>query len=74
MGALYQYINIPLGIAEFPKAIANVPPSWCKTMGPIVIAKTFGKGGHFAAWERPHELVGHLYKMFGDGGPAANVT
>jgi hypothetical protein len=30
-------------------------------------------GGHFAAWERPNELVDDLREFFGPGGGAANV-
>ena len=32
------------------------------------------KGGHFAAYERPEDLVGDLRKMFGKGGPAFGVV
>lgn len=32
------------------------------------------KGGHFAAHERPQDLVDDLHKMFGKGGPAYNVV
>ena len=31
-------------------------------------------GGHFAAYEKPQELVGDLRKMFGKGGPAFGVV
>ena len=30
-------------------------------------------GGHFAAWERPQDLVGDLRVMFGKEGGAYNV-
>ena len=31
-------------------------------------------GGHFAAYEKPEFLVDDLRKMFGKGGPAADVV
>lgn len=31
-------------------------------------------GGHFAAHEKPEELVSDLRKMFGKGGPAFGVV
>jgi hypothetical protein len=31
-------------------------------------------GGHFAAYEKPAELVGDVRKMFGKGGPAFGVV
>lgn len=31
-------------------------------------------GGHFAAYEKPHELVDDLRQMFGKAGPAFDVV
>jgi len=50
------------------------PESWWDGMGPVVSKKRFEKGGHFAAWERPGDLVGCLEEMFGKGGPCENVV
>jgi hypothetical protein len=38
-----------------------------------VSTKKFEKGGHFAAWERPADLAGHLCEMSGKGGGAEGV-
>ncbi|CZR66646.1 related to epoxide hydrolase [Phialocephala subalpina] len=69
-----KYVDVPLGIADFPKEVANSPESWWDGMGPVVSKKRFEKGGHFAAWERPGDLVGCLEEMFGKGGPCENVV
>jgi hypothetical protein len=42
--------------------------------GPIVFSKTYEKGGHFAAWERPQDLADGLCEMFGKGGGAEGVV
>ena len=68
------YINVPLGIADFPVEIANMPQSWRHTMGPIVWTKLYEKGGHFAGWERPGDIAEGLGEMFGKGGGAYGVV
>ena len=40
----------------------------------MVFQSQHDTGGHFAAHEKPHELVGDLRKMFGKGGPAYGVV
>lgn len=68
------YIDVPLGIADFPVEIANMPQSWRHTMGPIVFQKLYEKGGHFAGWERPSDIADGLSEMFGKGGGAYGVV
>jgi hypothetical protein len=36
----------------------------------MVFQSQHDSGGHFAAHEKPQELVGDLRKMFGEDGPA----
>ncbi|KAE8445707.1 hypothetical protein EG329_012886 [Mollisiaceae sp. DMI_Dod_QoI] len=67
------YMDVPLGLAAFPRELANAPESWWSSLGPILSKKTFQKGGHFAAWERPDDIAGHFCEMFGPGGPAEHV-
>jgi hypothetical protein len=69
-----SYIDVPLGIADFPVEIANAPRAWWGTLGPIVYSKSFDKGGHFAGWERPEDVAKGLCEMFGKGGGAAGVV
>lgn len=71
---LMAYIDVPLGISDFPIEIANSPVSWRHTMGPIVSQNFHDKGGHFAAYERPDAIAGDLCGMFGKGGGAYGVV
>ena len=50
------------------------PKSRRVQLGPIVSDKAFDRGGHFAAWENPEGLAGHLAEMFGRGGGAEGVV
>ncbi|PVH81359.1 alpha/beta-hydrolase [Cadophora sp. DSE1049] len=71
---IQEYIDIPLGIAGFPKEVATAPKSWRKALGPVVEDVEFERGGHFAAWERPGDVVECLVRMFGRGGGAEGVV
>ncbi|EME41047.1 hypothetical protein DOTSEDRAFT_136755 [Dothistroma septosporum NZE10] len=68
------YIDVPLGIADFPVEICNSPVSWRESMGPIVFQKIYEKGGHFAGWERPSDIADGLCEMFGKNGGAHGVV
>ncbi|ESK82567.1 epoxide hydrolase [Moniliophthora roreri MCA 2997] len=65
--------SIPLGYSFFPKEVGQAPKSWY-TDPNIVFQSRHEHGGHFAAHEKPAELVGDLRKMFGKGGPAYGVV
>lgn len=69
-----QYTDVPLGVAFFPKELGSLPKAWLKGMGPVVHTSEWDKGGHFAAWERPEDLVADLRTMFGKGGGAEGVV
>lgn len=47
--------------------------SWLKPPN-LVFESWHERGGHFAAYEKPEELVQDLRKMFGKGGPAFGVV
>ncbi|TFY66898.1 hypothetical protein EVG20_g4187 [Dentipellis fragilis] len=66
--------KVPLGISRFPKELTVPPKAWSRGMGNIVFDAEHSSGGHFAATEKPEELVGDLRKMFGKGGPAFGVV
>jgi len=68
--AIQVFIDVPLGIARFPKDLLLLPRLWNHTMGPIVYESEYESGGHFAAWERPDAIVKDLRTMFGKGGGA----
>ncbi|KAJ7778823.1 Alpha/Beta hydrolase protein [Mycena maculata] len=48
--------------------------SWTRVIGNIVFDGEHESGGHFAAYEKPEELVDDLRKMFGKGGLTFGVV
>ncbi|PTB62613.1 alpha/beta-hydrolase [Trichoderma citrinoviride] len=72
---MMEYIpNVPLGLSWFPKELTIPPRAWGKLLGPVVFEGSHQKGGHFAAYECPEELVGDLREMFGRAGGAFKVA
>ena len=53
-------VRVPTAVARFPCEIFRPPRHWCETMYDIASWTEFGKGGHFAAMEVPHLLVGDV--------------
>ncbi|RDB19094.1 putative epoxide hydrolase [Hypsizygus marmoreus] len=73
-GSLVQErTTIPLGYSHFPQELVSFPRSWTKRPG-LIFEAEHDSGGHFAAHEKPTELVGDLRKMFGKGGGAFGVV
>jgi len=66
--------RIPLGLSHFPADVLVFPRSWSRGLGNIVFEGEHDSGGHFAAYEKPEELVDDLRKMFGRDGPAFGVV
>ncbi|KAF7310174.1 putative epoxide hydrolase [Mycena indigotica] len=66
--------TIPFGASHFQKEIIVFPLGWVKTSGKLVYQRAHPRGGHFAAWEKPEELVSDLREMFGRGGKAFGVV
>lgn len=62
-------VSIPTGYSFFPKELVVLPRFWLRGKH-VVFVSQHESGGHFAAYERPKELVGDLRNMFGKGGPA----
>jgi len=44
------------------------PKTWLQTLSNIVFVQEHESGGHFAAYEKPSELVADLRAMFGKKG------
>ncbi|TFK41672.1 hypothetical protein BDQ12DRAFT_720505 [Crucibulum laeve] len=65
--------TIPMGYSYFPKEIVKLPTRWLRAPN-LVFESDHTSGGHFAAHEKPKELVDDLRKMFGKGGPAFGVV
>lgn len=53
-------IDVPTGVARFPTEIFRPPRHWCESTYNIASWTEFGRGGHFAAMEVPHLLVGDI--------------
>ncbi|KAJ7062222.1 Alpha/Beta hydrolase protein [Mycena amicta] len=66
--------TIPFGASHFLGEVIVFPVGWAKSSGKLVFQRVHKKGGHFAAWERPEELVEDLREMFGKGGRAFGVV
>ncbi|KAK6384931.1 hypothetical protein LTS17_002494 [Exophiala oligosperma] len=47
----------PMGFSWFPKEITPTPKSWVATTGDLVWFRNHDEGGHFAAMEKPGELL-----------------
>ncbi|KAK4233150.1 Alpha/Beta hydrolase protein [Achaetomium macrosporum] len=56
--------DVKLGLSYFPKDLVVPPRTWGRALGPVVYEKVHPDGGHFAAHERPEELVRDLREMF----------
>ncbi|KAK0892046.1 hypothetical protein LTR91_021145 [Friedmanniomyces endolithicus] len=70
-----QWIGkVKLGLCHSPRELTVVPSTWARTLGPVVFESFKEKGGHFAAWEVPEEIVGDLRGMFGRGGACYGIT
>ncbi|KAH8674155.1 Alpha/Beta hydrolase protein [Xylariales sp. PMI_506] len=65
--ASQRYVDVPLGIARFAKDLIMLPKLWNHTLSPIVLQSEYAQGGHFAAWERPDDIVKDLRIMFRKG-------
>lgn len=50
-------VNKPLGYSFFPKELFPVPGSWATKVGDLVSYSKHQSGGHFAAMEKPNELL-----------------
>ncbi|KAB8349429.1 hypothetical protein FH972_023456 [Carpinus fangiana] len=50
----------PLGYSWFPLELAPLPKAWVSTVGNLVWHKQHESGGHFAAMEKPKELLADI--------------
>ncbi|NAZ77113.1 alpha/beta fold hydrolase [Kineococcus sp. T13] len=51
-------IEVPTVVTTFPRDLVNAPRRFAERFFDVVAWREFERGGHFAAWERPHE---HLW-------------
>jgi len=66
--------NVKLGLCHSPKELGVVPSTWAHTLGPVVYESKKARGGHFAAWEMPDEIVADLRAMFGKAGKCYKIV
>ena len=57
-------VEVPTGVAAFPKEILRAPRSWCEPVYNIVHWTDMPRGGHFAAFEQPELLVKDIRAFF----------
>jgi microsomal epoxide hydrolase len=77
-GQKHLYVKKPLGYSYFPWELAPTPKSWAETSGNLVWFKAHENGGHFAALERPEELLGDIESFLeaawkGEGGAKTGI-
>ena len=57
-------ISVPCAIAVFPKELSTPPRSWAERTYNVQRWTELDSGGHFAALEKPTELVGDMREFF----------
>ncbi|KAG2356320.1 Alpha/Beta hydrolase protein [Suillus spraguei] len=66
--------TIPMGVSFFPMELIVLPAAWLRKSYNVVFESRHKTGGHFAATERPEELVQDVRKMFAKGSPAFAIV
>jgi epoxide hydrolase len=57
-------VDLPTGVAAFPKEILRTPRRWCEAAYNITHWSTMPRGGHFAAFEQPELFVDDVRTFF----------
>lgn len=57
-------VELPTGVAHFPKEIVKAPRSWCESAYNITHWTDMPRGGHFAAFEQPELFVEDVRTFF----------
>jgi len=57
-------VELPTGVASFPKEIGRPPRSWCEAGYNITRWTDMPRGGHFAAYEQPGLFVDDVRAFF----------
>jgi pimeloyl-ACP methyl ester carboxylesterase len=57
-------IDVPTGVASFPKEIVRAPRAWCEDAYNITHWTKMERGGHFAAFEQPEAFVADVRAFF----------
>ncbi|CZT23476.1 related to epoxide hydrolase [Ramularia collo-cygni] len=59
-GRARPYVEKPSGYSFFPKELVPMPVSWVATSCNLISSAIHSSGGHFAAMEKPKELLGDV--------------
>jgi epoxide hydrolase len=62
-GAL-PYVEVPTGVARYPKEVLRWPRSWVEGQYRVVHWSVMDRGGHFAAMEQPDLFVDDVRSFF----------
>jgi epoxide hydrolase len=57
-------VELPTGVAAFPKEILRTPRPWCEAAYNVTHWTTMPRGGHFAAFEQPELFVDDVRAFF----------
>lgn len=57
-------VEVPTGVARFPKEILRPPRAWCEAVYNITHWTEMPRGGHFAAFEQPELFVQDVRDFF----------
>ena len=57
-------LEVPVGVAAFPREVLRTPRRWAETSFNIVRWTDMPRGGHFAAFEVPELLLGEIRAFF----------
>jgi epoxide hydrolase len=57
-------VELPTGVAAFPKEILRTPRRWCEDAYNVTHWTTMPRGGHFAAFEQPELFVDDVRAFF----------
>jgi pimeloyl-ACP methyl ester carboxylesterase len=63
-GGEQQRVELPTGVASFPKEILRAPRTWCESRYNITHWTNMPRGGHFAAFEQPELFVDDVSAFF----------
>jgi len=65
--------GVLIGQSHFPRDLSVLPGIYTRTLGRVVFEVEHESGGHFAAWEKPDEIVDDLRAMFARDAEAGKV-
>ena len=65
LGATREKVQVPTGLAVFPREMFRYPRTWVEQAFNLVHYQRMARGGHFAAMEAPDLLIADVREFFG---------